>query len=140
MLCSAISGLFLIADWGCVTAKVLASIREFNAEASDLDGYSDLRDEDQARIDYAYEHNAINPADVPESAKKPEGEADEEKPKKKAAPKKKVRREWLSLSLLSTHLHHEQKADADDDAEEKKPAPKKRGPKKKVSGLVAWYC
>jgi hypothetical protein len=57
-------------------------------EPSDLDGYEELREEDQAKIIKAWQEGHVDPADVPESAKKEEVEG-EEKPKKKAAPRKK---------------------------------------------------
>jgi hypothetical protein len=65
------------------------------SEASELDGFDDLREEDQERLTAAWEAGKVAPEDVPESAKKPGAsggdEDEEEKPKrKKAAPKKKV--------------------------------------------------
>jgi hypothetical protein len=60
--------------------------------ASDLDGFDDLKEEDQDRVEAAWETGKVAPEDVPESAKKPavSGDEEEEKPKKKkVAPKKK---------------------------------------------------
>jgi hypothetical protein len=61
-------------------------------EPSELDGYDELKPEDQAKIVKAWQEGKVDPADVPESARKPEaGDEDEEggeKRKKKAAPKK----------------------------------------------------
>lgn len=91
--------------------------KSFDA-ASELDGYEDLRPEDQKKIDKAWEDGHVADEDIPESAKKPAGEDgdEEEKPKKtKAPPKKKAK-----------------KADSDgdeDDADE--PPKKKRAPPKK---------
>lgn len=58
--------------------------------ASDLDGYDELRPEDQAKVDKAWEEGHVEDEDIPESAKKAEGDEEEEdeKPKKKRAPAK----------------------------------------------------
>ena len=63
--------------------------------ASELDGYSDLRPEDQERVDKAWEDGHVADEDIPESAKKPAGEGDEEedKPKRKKAAAKKTEEE-----------------------------------------------
>lgn len=63
-------------------------------EASELDGYEDLREEDQERISKAWEDGHVADEDIPDSARKPEGEEgeeeeEEEKPKKKAPARKK---------------------------------------------------
>lgn len=62
-------------------------------EPSELDGYDELRPEDQAKIVKAWQEGKVDPADIPESARKPaaagdEGEEDGEKPKKKPAAKR----------------------------------------------------
>lgn len=79
--------------WGCATQKVLENVKKNFEVASDLDGYEDLRAEDQAKIVKAYEDGHVADEDIPETARKPageEGEDDEaEKPKKKRAPPKK---------------------------------------------------
>ncbi|KDQ60104.1 hypothetical protein JAAARDRAFT_125962 [Jaapia argillacea MUCL 33604] len=78
--------------WGCVTAKILSNAKANFSEASELDGYEELKPEDQAKIDKAWEDGKVADEDIPESARKPEGEAggddDEGKPKKKRAPAK----------------------------------------------------
>ena len=51
-------------------------------EASDLDGYEDLKPEDQARVIKAYQDGHVADEDIPESARKPADEEGEEKPKK----------------------------------------------------------
>ena len=63
-------------------------------DASELDGFDDLRDDDQARVRAAFESGKVADEDVPDSARKPAGEdaaddEDEDKPKKKRAPAKK---------------------------------------------------
>ncbi|KAF9530017.1 hypothetical protein CPB83DRAFT_734750, partial [Crepidotus variabilis] len=60
--------------WGCVTKKILSNMKEKFDSAEGLDGYEDLRPEDQARVVKAYEVGEVAAEDVPESAKKPEGE------------------------------------------------------------------
>jgi len=61
-------------------------------EASDLDGYDDLRPEDQATVIKAWQDGHVADEDIPDSARKPADEDGEEKPKKtkKAAVKKKA--------------------------------------------------
>ena len=61
-------------------------------EAEELDGFDDLNDEDQERIKKAWEEGRVAAEDVPETARKPEGEEgedeEEEKPKKRGGKKK----------------------------------------------------
>ncbi len=63
--------------------------------ASELDGYEVLRPEDQERLDKAWEDGAVADEDVPETARKPEKDGEDEdaaeKPKKKKAPAKKTK-------------------------------------------------
>jgi hypothetical protein len=66
--------------------------KSFN-EPSELDGYDKLKPEDHAKIVKAWQEGKVDPADVPESARKPavagdEDQEDEEKRKKKPAAKK----------------------------------------------------
>lgn len=68
--------------------------KSFN-EASELDGYEDMEKEDQERISKAWEEGHVADEDIPETARKPEGDDgeeddDDEKPKKKAPAKKKA--------------------------------------------------
>jgi hypothetical protein len=103
-----------------VTSRILTNAKNIHDEASDVDGFEDLNDEDQGRVSKAWEEGHVADEDIPESARKPakDGDDDEEedKPKKKkAAPRKK-------------------KADAEDGDEETKPK-KKAAPRKKV-GLL----
>lgn len=77
--------------WGCVTPKILENMKKSLNESSDLDGYEDLTPEDKLKVDAAWEAGHVADEDIPESARKPagnDGEEDEDKPKKKAAPKK----------------------------------------------------
>ena len=75
--------------------------------AEDLDGYEDLRDEDKAKIDTAWEVGHVADEDIPASARKPAKEDDdgEEKPKKKRAPaKKKVCVGWARAGIVCVAL------------------------------------
>ncbi|KAG6899853.1 hypothetical protein C0993_006197 [Termitomyces sp. T159_Od127] len=77
--------------WGCTTTKILENMKKSFSSSSELDGYDDLRPEDKAKVDAAWEAGHVADEDIPESAKKPAGqenEDDEEKPKKKAGAKK----------------------------------------------------
>ena len=48
-------------------------------DPSELDGYDELKPEDQAKIIKAWQEGKVDPADVPESARKPPaGDEDEE--------------------------------------------------------------
>lgn len=97
-------------------------------EASELDGYEELKAEDQARVTKAWEDGHVADEDIPPSARKPEGEDgadDEEKPKKaaKKAPAKK------------------KAAGADDDEEaEEKPNKKASAPKVRSFYSFHSYC
>ena len=60
-------------------------------EGSELDGYDELRPEDQAKVIKAWQEGHVADEDIPESARKPADDEDgAEKPKKaKRAPTKK---------------------------------------------------
>ena len=74
--------------WGCVTKKILENIKKSIEEASEVDGYEDLRPEDQAKVIKAWQEGHVADEDIPDSARKDEDA--EEKPKKaKKAPAKK---------------------------------------------------
>lgn len=78
--------------WGCVTSKILSNMKNSFDEAEELDGFEDLNDEDQERVKKAWAEGHVAPEDIPESARKADGEVSEEeeedKPKKKAGKKK----------------------------------------------------
>ncbi|CAL1708643.1 unnamed protein product [Somion occarium] len=80
--------------WGCVTKKVLSNMKEVFEDPADLDGFDDLKEEDQERVRAAWEAGHVADEDIPDTARKPEGEEGEEeeeeeeeggKKKKKAA-------------------------------------------------------
>ena len=78
--------------WGCVTAKVISNMKEIFDDADDLDGFEDLKDEDQEKIRKAWEDGKVDPADIPESAKKPEEDEDEDEDEEDGEKKKKTKK------------------------------------------------
>ncbi|EDR04643.1 uncharacterized protein LACBIDRAFT_304351 [Laccaria bicolor S238N-H82] len=64
--------------WGCTTPKTSESMRGYFGEPSELGGYEDLKPEDQAKVVKAWQEGKIDPADVPESARKPAAAEDED--------------------------------------------------------------
>lgn len=69
-------------------------MKEKVGEANELDGFEEVGDEFQKKIETAWEEGKVADEDVPEGAKKDAGDDDEDggkKKRKKAAPKKKVR-------------------------------------------------
>ncbi|PIL27746.1 transcription factor [Ganoderma sinense ZZ0214-1] len=77
--------------WGCVTSKIISNMKDSFNEADELDGFDELKDEDQERIKKAWEDGHVAAEDVPETAKKADGDEEdeeEEKPKKKGGKKK----------------------------------------------------
>jgi hypothetical protein len=72
-------------------------MKKFFPDPTDLDGYEDLKPEDQQKIMTAYEAGHVAEEDIPETAKKHDGEGgddeeeeEEEKPKKKGGKKRKA--------------------------------------------------
>jgi hypothetical protein len=61
------------------------------SQADELDGFEDLQPADQEKVRQAWDDDHVADEDIPETARKPEGdeEADEVKPKKKRASTKK---------------------------------------------------
>ena len=56
-----------------------------------MDGFDDLKEEDREHVTKAWEAGHVADEDIPETARKAEGDQDEEeKPKKRAPPKKKA--------------------------------------------------
>ncbi|OCH84706.1 hypothetical protein OBBRIDRAFT_891624 [Obba rivulosa] len=53
--------------WGCVTPQILASLASIGVDR--IQGFSDLRPEDQGKVRLAVGLRRIDPADVPENAK-----------------------------------------------------------------------
>ncbi|GAA5950459.1 hypothetical protein JCM3765_004555 [Sporobolomyces pararoseus] len=110
---------FQYRHWGCVTEKVLQNLKEAFDEADEIDGFEELKEEDQEKVRKAFAEGHVDDADIPPTARKPESEgegdeAGEEKPKKKKAATKRKKAEA-----------------ADDDEEEEEKPKKKKAPAKK---------
>jgi flagellar biosynthesis GTPase FlhF len=75
--------------WGCTTPKIITNMKEKFSSAEDLDGFEDLKEEDQERVRHAWEEGRVADEDIPETARKPADAEDDEKPKRKRAPAKK---------------------------------------------------
>jgi hypothetical protein len=103
--------------WGCVSKKILENAKKVHDDASDLDGFEDLKPEDQAKIVKAWQVGEVADEDIPDSARKPAAEDGAEKPKK------------------ATKKATKKKADEDED-EEAEEAPKK----KKASTSKVCHC
>lgn len=76
--------------WGCTTSTIINNMKKSFSKADELDGFEDLQPEDQEKVRQAWDDGHVADEDIPETARKPEGEdeADEAKPKKKRASKK----------------------------------------------------
>ena len=66
-------------------------------EADELDGFDELNEQDQEKVRKAWEEGHVADEDIPDSARKPAGEEEDEdeedaKPKKKAAAKKEAKK------------------------------------------------
>ncbi|KAF8906728.1 hypothetical protein CPB84DRAFT_360495 [Gymnopilus junonius] len=150
---------FVWRHWGCVTKKILENVKKNFEEASELDGFEELRPEDQARVIKAWQEGHVADEDIPESARKPEGEQ-EEKPKKatkkvskkkadesegEAIPEEKPKKAKAGSSKKAaptSEAEDEEKEEVEEKPKKKAPAkkaaepkekaaPKKRAPKKK---------
>ncbi|TFK41503.1 poly polymerase and DNA-ligase Zn-finger region-domain-containing protein [Crucibulum laeve] len=79
---------FAYRHWGCTTPKIFENMKKSFEDPSELDGYDDLKPEDQAKVKESWQQGHVAEGDIPASAKKDdgaaEGEEEEEKPKKKA--------------------------------------------------------
>ena len=72
-----------------MTAKIIANMQSQFETADELDGFDELRDEDQERVRKAWEEGHVADADIPETARKDAEDEDDAKPaKKKKADKK----------------------------------------------------
>ncbi|CCM01220.1 uncharacterized protein FIBRA_03268 [Fibroporia radiculosa] len=76
--------------WGCVTRQIIVNAKKSFDDAEDLDGFEELTEEDQEKIRKAWAEGQVADEDIPDSARKPEGEdaeddEDEGRPKKKKA-------------------------------------------------------
>ncbi|KAI0070546.1 zf-PARP-domain-containing protein, partial [Panus rudis PR-1116 ss-1] len=69
---------FAFRHWGCTTPKVISNIKEIIDAPEDLDGFEELKPEDQEKIRHAWQDGKVAEEDIPESAKKEEGEGEDE--------------------------------------------------------------
>lgn len=99
--------------WGCVSPKIIENVKKSFESAEDLDGFEELKEEDQEKLKTAWEVGHVAEDDIPPTAK---DDLEEDKPKKRASKKKK---------------------EADDDEEEEKPK-KARGRKAKVGCIYSF--
>ncbi|EGG05148.1 uncharacterized protein MELLADRAFT_88249 [Melampsora larici-populina 98AG31] len=90
------AGSFKWRHWGCCTEAMFGNLStELDGKIEELDGFEDMKPEDQTKIKKAFEVGHVDPADIPASAIAAEKEGEENKeedpkPKKrkKAAAKK----------------------------------------------------
>lgn len=78
--------------WGCVTPKIIENLKKKHEVASDIDGFEEISEEDQRRVEKAYDDGHVADEDIPESARKPDGdEKDKVEATKKTTTKKRTR-------------------------------------------------
>ncbi|KAJ2915166.1 hypothetical protein MD484_g5246, partial [Candolleomyces efflorescens] len=56
--------------WGCTTPKIISNLKVQYFKPSELDGYENLRAEDQAKIVKGWQDGHVDPKDVPLTARK----------------------------------------------------------------------
>ncbi|KAI0027552.1 hypothetical protein K488DRAFT_61207, partial [Vararia minispora EC-137] len=56
--------------WGCVTPKILQNMKASLGEVENLDGFENMKPEDQERIRKAWEEGHVAEDDIPETADK----------------------------------------------------------------------
>jgi len=113
--------------WGCTTNKIIENMKKNFEDASELDGYEDLRPEDQEKVNKAWEDGQVADEDIPESARKAPnnnsgGETDKDEAKEKAKKKK-------AAAAKKRKVEKDAAPDLEDDEDEK--PKKKRAPSKK---------
>ncbi|KAF9218969.1 zf-PARP-domain-containing protein, partial [Gyrodon lividus] len=64
--------------WGCTTPKILSNMKGQFPSADELDGFEDLKDEDKDRVQRAFDEGKVADDDIPESARKADGDDDAE--------------------------------------------------------------
>lgn len=113
--------------WGCTTPTIIDNMKKSFSEADELDGFDELQPADQDKIRKAWEDGHVADEDVPETARKAEGDdgADEAKPKKKRAPAKKAEEGEAAKpkKARASKKKSEEEGEAldDDDVEKEKP-------------------
>ncbi|KAI5116155.1 hypothetical protein M0805_008426 [Coniferiporia weirii] len=121
---------FVWRHWGCVTPRIIANMKTKFESASDLDGFDELPEEDQSRIEKAWEDGRVADEDIPDSARKPEaeGDDDEDSGKKKKAAKKAPAKKRAE--------DEEEEVDGEEEKPKKKAAPRKPAKKADVEEEV----
>ena len=56
-----------------MTPRIIDNMKNSFGEADDLDGFDELKDEDQERVQKAWEEGHVADEDIPDSARKPAG-------------------------------------------------------------------
>ncbi|SGY33748.1 BQ5605_C002g01539 [Microbotryum silenes-dioicae] len=111
--------------WGCLTKTVLANVKNKIDKAEDIDGFEDLREEDQERVKKAYETGHIAPEDIPESAKA-KGEEGDESPADEGRPAKEGHSSPNKRAPAPKAKSKSKKAQAEDEEELEEEKPKKK--------------
>ncbi|KDE05424.1 hypothetical protein MVLG_04219 [Microbotryum lychnidis-dioicae p1A1 Lamole] len=111
--------------WGCLTKTVLANVKNKIDKAEDIDGFEDLREEDQERVKKAYETGHIAPEDIPESAKAKDEEGDES-PADEGRPAKEGHSSPNKRAPAPKAKSKSKKAQAEDEEELEEEKPKKK--------------
>lgn len=132
--------------WGCTTEKIISNMKNQFSESSELDGYEDLKPEDKQKVDTAWKSGHVAEEDIPQSARKPIVEGEEEdrvKPKKTTArgAKKASNSEGEAPAEKPKRSRKTKKAteeiegeDAEDDAQGKPKKTTARKPRAKKAG------
>ena len=105
--------------WGCTTPIVIKNMKKSGIETGDdLDGFDELDSDLQAKVETALKEGSVDPADIPESAKKvEEPELDEDG--EPIEPKPKVRwRPFIRQCTQATKRKATKKPKAEDDDDE----------------------
>lgn len=122
--------------WGCTTPTIIINMKKSFSNADELDGFEDLQPADQEKVRHAWDDGHVADEDIPETARKPQGddEADEAKPKKKRASTKKddAGEEAKPKKARTSKKKADEEGDAADDAGEKE-KPKKASTSKSRS-------
>jgi len=126
--------------WGCTTPKIISNMQAKFNDPEDLDGFDDLKEEDQERVRRAWTDGHVADEDIPPTARKPADAADEEeeKPKKKRAPAKKKAEakgdaeEKPKKKRATKPKKTEEEVEDEDEAEESVPVKKPRSKKRET--------
>ncbi|KZT07995.1 zf-PARP-domain-containing protein [Laetiporus sulphureus 93-53] len=99
---------FIWRHWGCVAPVFIKNTKRYFEKADEIEGFKDLRPEDQEKVRKAWAEGKVADEDIPESAKKPTGAAardpvvSQDKAKSSIAPKASS---WHCRSCLRDPCH-----------------------------------